>query len=421
MFDVIVIGAGISGISFAQKMVPYAKTILIDENEGIPIKTNIFPEHNRPYLDIVSMSDSTIFPRDHIKTLYLGKEESGVINSEEFGDPLGKIVYTDKLLKTHITDFEEKGGIVKFNEKVKRVDRTSEKVEVHTSMGETYSAKVLILATGSRGFEIQKSLGFDTPDSYLGIYTHLYGSEAQIDENFDFDYMFHINPNISKNGPFFFNVGEERVLTGYLGNSGESESEIVDKLDRILSNYSYIQSNVTNLKWDRAEFVTGKISKHPINGFSHDRVLVLGEAAGLVTAFFYEGLLSGLVSADAAVRTLKPLFEQGSNFSSSELNAYDKEVKRILLNKYYNNGDACEYVFYDNSPSTIKKIWETYIDLVNDNQKLRRQIWEAYRMHDVENYDTSRDKWAGEKLFEKLPTFSKISLGPKFLKALMKF
>jgi len=367
------------------------------------------------------MDNSEIFPRDHIKTLYLGKEGKGFINSEEFGGPLGKIVYTDKLLNVLLSQFEEKGGLVKFNEKVKKVNITEEKVEVQTNKNISYSARVLILATGSRGFEIQKSLGFDIPDSYLGIYTHLYGSETQIDNNFDFDYMFHINPKISKNGPFFFNVGKERVLTGYLGNSGESESEIVDKLDRILKNYPYIQSNMKNLKWDRSNFVTGKISKHPISRFSDDRVLILGEAAGLVTAFFYEGLLSGLVSADAALRTLKPLLEEESKFSLSELKQYDKEIKRILLERYYNNGNACEYVFYDTNASAIKTIWKTYIDLINDNQKLRRQIWEAYRMHNIENYDTSRDKWAGERLFEKLPTLSKLTLSPKFLKALMKF
>jgi len=402
-------------------MSQYAKVLLIDENEKVAIKTNVFPEHNRPYLDQINMDNSDIFPCDHIKTLYLGKDDSGIINSGEFGDPLGKIVYTDKLLNAMLQRFEDNGGVQKFNEKVKKINRTTTKVEVYTDRNQSYSAKVLVLATGSRGFSLQRSLGFETPDSYLGIYGHLYGSETQIAENFDFDYMFHINPNISKNGPFFFNVGKNRVLTGYLGNSEESESDLINKLDRILENYPYIESNVNGLKWDKLNFITGKISKHPINRFSDNRVLILGEAAGLVTAFFYEGLLSGLVSADAAFKTLKPLLEQDSNFSSSQLHQYDQQIKRILLKNYFNNGDACEYVFYDSNPSTIKKIWNTYIDLINDNKRLRRQIWEAYRMHDIANYDKSRDKWAGEQLFEKLPTLSKISLGPKFLKALMKF
>ncbi|TFF85414.1 MAG: hypothetical protein EU518_01215, partial [Promethearchaeota archaeon] len=103
------------------------------------------------------MDNSEIFPRDHIKTLYLGKEGGGFINSKEFGEPLGKIVYTDKLLNVLLSQFEEKGGLVKFNEKVKKVNITKEKVEIQTNKNISYSARVLILATGSRGFDIQKS------------------------------------------------------------------------------------------------------------------------------------------------------------------------------------------------------------------------------------------------------------------------
>ncbi|MBD3195160.1 MAG: hypothetical protein GF317_08905 [Candidatus Lokiarchaeota archaeon] len=367
------------------------------------------------------MDNSELFPRDHIKTCYLGKNVNGYIDSSEFGDPLGKISHTDRLIQVLVKNYVDKGGTINFGESVSSVSKSIEKVEVKTNKGNTYVAKLLVLATGSRGFEIQSSLGFEIPDSYMGIYCHMFESESQIESNFDFDYLFHINPNISENGPFFFNVGKGRVCTGYLGNKGESGSELVNKLDRILRNYKYIQPNLEGLKWDKSKFITGKISKHPISRFSQDRTLILGEAAGLVTAFFYEGLLSGLISAELASETINPLLDKESSFSHTELANYDKELKYKLLNKYYKNGEACEFIFYDASPSAINKIWDTYTKLIQENKKLRKQIWEAYRKHDIENYDLSRDKWAGERLFEKLPALSKLSLGPKFLKALIKF
>ncbi|MFW9874407.1 MAG: NAD(P)/FAD-dependent oxidoreductase, partial [Candidatus Thorarchaeota archaeon] len=77
--------------------------------------------------------------------------------------------------------------------------------------------------------------------------------------------------------------------------------------------------------------------KHPIKRFSNDRVLILGEAAGIVTAFFYEGLLPGVACADIASNTVKPLFGKGSNFSGSDLQKYDREVKRVLF-PYFKNG-----------------------------------------------------------------------------------
>jgi len=422
MFDVIIIGAGISGSSFAKKISKHAKALLIEARDGIDIRTNVFPEHNRLFLNEneINLEDRELFPCDHIKTLYFDKNDKGYINSEDFGEPLGKIVYTDRLIKKLLRIYEDNGGIVHFNEKVTKVTRFPDKIEVSTDKNETYSAKVLVLATGSRAFELQKSLGFEIPDSYLGIYTHLYGSEDQIKQNFDFDYMFHINPNISKDGPFFFNVGKDRVLTGFLGQKKETEAEIVEKLDRILKNYPYIQPNLKNLKWDKSSFITGKISKHPISKFSKDRTLILGEAAGLVTAFFYEGILSGLVSAETAANTLSPLFEKESAFNETELRTYDQGLRRTILDNYYKNGAACEYIFYDENPSIIRTIWEAYIKLIKENRKLRKQIWEAYRIP-IEKYDTNRDRWAGEQLYKALPTLSKLTLTPKFLKALMRF
>ncbi|MEJ2248133.1 MAG: hypothetical protein P8Y97_00565 [Candidatus Lokiarchaeota archaeon] len=384
-FDIIVIGSGITGSSFAKKISPYAKTLLLEENEQIPIRTNVFPEHNKPYID-VDYADKDIFPHDHIKTNYMGKEKDGIVNSNEFGDPLGKISHTENLITHLLNKFRDNGGIVNLNKKISRINRKTDYVEVFTSDGDIFKSKVLVLATGSRALEIQRSLGFDTPDSYMGIYTHLYGTESQIKENFDFQYMFHINSNISENGPFFFNVGRDRVIAGFLGNNGETEAEVVDKLDRILKNYKYIQPYMKGLKRSEKPFFSGKISKHPIMKKSQDRMLVLGEAAGLVTAFFYEGLLSGLVSAQCAFDTLKPLFQNSSNFNSQELSEYDKKIE-ASLSTYYKNGEACESLFYDAGSST-KTLWNTYIKLINESKKLRKQIWEAYRMPDVSKYDT---------------------------------
>ena len=419
MYDIIIIGAGISGASFAHQIGEHGKTLLIEANEDIDIRTNVFPEHNREYLNEISMENEEIFPCDHIKTRYFHKEIEGGINASEFGKPLGKIVYTERLLNEFIKQFEDEGGVAKFNERVKKVQKKSDKVDIYTDKGKTYSGKLLILATGSRGLELQKSLGFETPDSYMGIYTHLYGPESRINQNFDFDYMFHLNPNIGKNGPFFFNVGKDRVLTGFLGNPGDSEVQCIDKLDRILHNYKYIQRNIEGLEWDKSEFITGEISKHPISKFTQDRVMVLGEAAGLVTAFFYEGLFSGLVSANLAAKTIKPLLSNNSKFTNNELKKYQQDVHRILLEKYYKNGEGFEHIFFNSSSSQINKMWKTYIEFVNESKRLRRNIWEAHRAP-PEEYDIEKDKWAGRQLFNKLSFSDKISLGSKFLSALMK-
>jgi len=421
MFDVIVIGAGVSGASFANKISKYAKTLLIEAQDyetEIPIRTNIFPEHNRPFIkNEIDWENSSIFPCKHTKSNYMSDEFNGVIDSTEFGIPLGNICYTENLIGELINKFEEQGGNFNSNERISKINRHSDHLELINAKGASYSTKLLALATGSRGFDLQRSLGFEIPDHYTGTYLHLFGDENKINENIEWNYTFHINPKISWNGPFFFNKGKERISAGFLGEKNQSKEEIISKLERILKNYKPIQPFIEGLKYDLSTAVVGDISKHPIKRFSNDRVLVLGEAAGIVTAFFYEGLLPGVACADIASNTVKPLFEKGSNFSRSELQKYDQEVRRILM-PYFKNGNALEYLIY-NEGSYVKSLWRLYTELLNENKLARKYIYEAYINHDLANHNTSNDRYVGEKWFGKLPVLSKITLSPRFFKAML--
>ena len=419
MYDVIVIGAGISGASFAYKVSKYAKTLLVeaqDYDREIPVRTNIFAEHNKPFVDDIFWNDQSIFPRLFNQANYKSEKYNGLLDSKEFGAPLGKISHTEILIQKLIDNFRDQGGTTLFNKRISKVVKHSDYIEVIDNTGESYSSKLLILSTGSRGFPLQKSLGFDTPDSSMGIYTNIYAHESLLDENFNFQYMFHLNPNISKNGPFFFNVGKGRISTGYLGNK-ETPAELKAKLIRILRNYKNIQPFMKGINWNESiPFISGGISKHPIKSFSKDRVIVLGEAAGLVTAFFYEGILCGLASAAIAAKLLESLLADSSNFSRPELKKYDDEVARVLFT-YFRNGNACEYLFYNESSST-KTLWNSYANLINNNKKVRKCVYEAHINQDLSTHNTDNDKWVGERLFATIPVLSKMTLWPKFLKAM---
>jgi flavin-dependent dehydrogenase len=417
----VIIGAGIAGSTFAAKISKYAKTLLIeaqDYKKEIPIRTNVFPEHNRPFIkEEINWEDRNIFPCLHTKTNYMSDEFNGVIDSTEFGIPLGNICHTENIIEEFIKQLEQQGGTFNSGERVTKITRHTDSLEIINNNGESYKTKLLVLATGSRGFDLQRSLGFETPDHYTGALIHLFGDEDKVNENLEYNYVFHINPKISINGPFYFNRGKARVATGYLGKKNESKEDILSKLDRILKNYKPIQKFVNGLKYDLATAVIGEISKHPIKHFSNDRVLVLGEAAGLVTAFFYEGMLPGVASADIATNIIKSLLEKDSNFSRLELSKYDQEVKRILFT-YFKNGNSLEYLIY-NEGSYVKSLWRLYTELLNENKLARKYIYEAYINHDLSTHNTSNDRYVGEKWFGKLSTLSKVTLSPKFFKALL--
>jgi flavin-dependent dehydrogenase len=421
MFDIIIVGAGVSGANLGSKTSKYAKTLLIEAQnyqKEIPIRTNIFPEHNKHFIqEEIDWENRKIFPTTHTTSNYMSDEFNGVIDSTEFGIPLGNVSYTEKLIAKLIKNIEENGGTFKSNERISKIIRHNEYLELINSKGESYNTKLLVLATGSRGFELQRSLGFQSPDSYTGVYLHLFGNEDKINENLEWNYTFHINPKISREGPFFLNKGIDRISVGYLGERGLSKEEILSKLERILKNYKPIQPFIKGLSYNLSDAVVGEISKHPIKRFSNDRVIILGEAAGLVTACFYEGLLPGVACADIASKTVQPLFEEGSAFGSSELHSYDQEVKRILMT-YFKNGNALEYLIYNDS-SYVKSLWRLYTKLLMENKTCRKYIYEAYINHDLSTHNTSNDRYVGEKLFGMLPALSKVTLSPRFFKALL--
>ena len=420
MYDVIVIGAGISGATFACKASKFAKTLLIEarEEKNLAVTTNVYAEHNKRFLHEVDYSDKSMFPLPHAKKNYMSAEEDGLVYAEEFGEPFGVVSHTEKLVEKLLQMSQENDGDIRFNEKVSKIVRHGDYLEVINNKGESYQTKLAVLATGSNGFELQRSCGFNTPDRYLGIYTHLTGDISKINDQMVQNYVFHINPKISTNGPFYLVKGEGRVNVGYLGNSKETPEELVSKLNRIIENYKRAQPYIGGLKAETKPIIR-YISKHPINQFSLDRMMVLGEGAGLVTAFFYEGMLCGVCSADIAATTIKPLIESDSNFSRGELQKYDRELHRILIDNYNQNGTGSEYLFY-NAGSYINVLWNTYVKLIKKDKQLRREIWEAYRMHDIENYDMKGTRRAGKDLFAMLPALTKVALSGKFVRAAFK-
>jgi thioredoxin reductase len=116
MYDVIVIGAGVSGASFALKISKSAHTLLIESQDydtAIPERTNIFAEHNKPYIDETMWNDSEIFPKLFTQLNYKSEECDGLLSSNEFGAPMGKISRTELFLGKLISIYKQNGGDTK--------------------------------------------------------------------------------------------------------------------------------------------------------------------------------------------------------------------------------------------------------------------------------------------------------------------
>ena len=139
MYDVLIIGAGVSGATFTAKASKYAKTLLIeaqDYQKEIPIRTNIFPEHNKPFVqEVLNWEDKSIFPEDHTTSNYMSDEFNGVVDSKEFGIPLGNVSYTENLIAKLINNIEQNGGTFKSNERISKINRHNDHLELINAKG----------------------------------------------------------------------------------------------------------------------------------------------------------------------------------------------------------------------------------------------------------------------------------------------
>ncbi|MHA1106109.1 MAG: NAD(P)-binding protein [Promethearchaeota archaeon] len=148
MYDIIVIGAGICGASFAYKASKYAKVLLIeaqDYNKKIPERVNIFAEHNKPFIDDLIWKDEEVFPRPWNVLNYKSEKNDGLIDYKEFGKPLGKISHTEKFIEKLIQYAEDQGCDTRFNEKISKINKHGDHVEIINNKGESYSTKLFLV------------------------------------------------------------------------------------------------------------------------------------------------------------------------------------------------------------------------------------------------------------------------------------
>ncbi|MFW9874408.1 MAG: hypothetical protein ACFFG0_14985, partial [Candidatus Thorarchaeota archaeon] len=80
--------------------------------------------------------------------------------------------------------------------------------------------------------------------------------------------------------------------------------------------------------------------------------------------------------------------------------------------------NSLEYLIY-NDNSYVKTLWRLYTKLLKESKTCRKYIYEAYINHDLSTHNTSNDRYVGEKWFGLLPALSKITLSPKFFRAML--
>ncbi|HMF31720.1 MAG TPA: NAD(P)/FAD-dependent oxidoreductase [Candidatus Lokiarchaeia archaeon] len=419
-YDVAIIGAGIAGTTAAQLASKDFETIIIDAGERGEYRpsSGVFPDHNNYGFDSVP---DDIFARDHLTSLYLGMHEKGIISGPEFDRRLGKILYLPKYLDYAIADAEQHSCNFLFNTTAQEIRITPDGVAISCvghdrAEWQEIQSDVVLIATGSNDFRFHKRLGFQTPRVTQAIQAEFQKDEDQLAE-WEGEYTFHLNAKISKNGPFWVTRRKGEFDIGYIDKIVNRE-----KFDAILTQYKPIQPLLQNaqplaVQGKQGHVFITNIASDPLRDIVQDRIMLLGDAAGLVTPFYYEGAGEGRYSALYAVECLKRLRENQQTPTKKNLLPYQQRVHRDLNGKLYKSGLASAALFYGHA--NVDLIFSTYIKIVNQFRDVREKIVYAY-YNNPANYKFSNDTDVGKKMFDNLPLSKKLTLTPLFLKASLK-
>jgi flavin-dependent dehydrogenase len=344
---------------------------------------------------------------------------------------------------------ESHGVTLAFNTTVENVSiDNDEGVVVRCSNGKKYRSDVVLVATGSgdlsqintdeknthkKTFWIQSSIGFQHPDLFFGATARYEGDPDRIQQNIPHQYYYHYNRKVNPFGPLYTIRWDNHFDIGILHQSYEIA---VNKLVAVIQKYKRIQPYFNNVKpmdfpWaskvDGIPIMKVGISKHPVKKKSKNRALLLGEAAGLVSELFYEGVCGGIVSAKIASDILKPLKENSNaQLGESEkysdkiehLGKYDTILDNTLVNTYLKSSHGSETLFL-NSGDPGEVIFDCYCDLLSKNKQLRKCVYDAMVLSDLSQYNFDNDRITGEEILKALPLAQKVLFTPIFLKAMM--
>ena len=331
-YDVVIAGGGPAGSTCAEILAKGGlDVILLEKGNNHRYKTCAggLMWHNE--LDFGSLPAEII--ERNVEHLFLaGPTKSVDLTTIGTSGKVGQLTYRNHF-DYYLRELASKSGArIETNSEVTNVTVSKSGVEVEIKSNEhiqSMNAEALVLATGAQKTQLQQRLHMDRPaDFEQAIIAEFSLPEQIIDERFGGGaYDLYFNSQIAPHGYLWIFTKREGLSVGMC-----DKNVSIHHFEDILAHHPILSKKLENskpLEFDGRHIWAAPIPDRIPEYIYRDRVLLVGDAAGLSDRFTYEGIWHARYSGKAAAETLIKAKKQ-SDYSGNFLQKYQMKCSKLF-------------------------------------------------------------------------------------------